>query len=1033
MNKKNGKRLMGMSAAHNSDGGQCQARPSSRVEERKQTLLFVDYAVPMYDRFAGSRTNYMYLVLLVKMGMKVKFLPADFKHVEPYSAELNNLGIEVLAGEWFSNNWEEWFKEKGQEIDYIFLNKPNPSIKFLDAIHRYTRAAILYQCHDLHFLRLQRQGQLNGDHSLLDEARFYEEKEDYIFGVSDALLTFSTVEEKIIRNKFPQKQVFTVPLFFYDDVPEPKYNFSSRRDLLYVGGFDHAPNRDAVAWFCREVFPLVLRQSPEIVLNVVGANPPKEISSLQSDNVKILGKVSDEELQGLYDQVRLSVIPLRFGAGVKGKTIETMYHGVPLISTSIGLEGIEGIEQIASPKDESETFATEILALYQDEVLWRDRSLQGAKFVAEHFTSLKTAELMSDIFTSSKDVVAARMVAAPAVNPEEDLLRLIALYLPQYHPILENDKWWGKGFTEWRNVCKAAPLFPGHYQPHIPADLGFYDLRLEEARIAQAELAREYGIHGFCYYHYWFNGRRLLERPAEEMLASGKPDFPFCLCWANENWTRRWDGEDQLVLMEQKYSEEDDREHIRDLFRFFRDERYVRINGKPVFFVYRTENIPDPARTASVWREEARQAGIGELYLVRVESIGRTDPHAIGFDAALEFAPDWNNLGHQVNSLAPSYSDLQDVVELPRDVCEKNYIRGYDVMMKRMLEKEKPDYPWFRCVTPAWDNSARRSEGAVVLVNSTPSLYRHWLESVIKSTNSVRKGDERIVFINAWNEWAEGNHLEPCLKWGRTYLEVTKAAIENSNPAASSAYLKGTEAVDKENISMSESSFASLLINIMKETKCPLSIIMSIEDICECDERTYLSGWAFINDNICAAGSEILILLQEPNGRVQLIEPSKRKRPDVTAHFSNRCDYDDCGFEIVVKRIDPNSRITLFIKRDGKMAWADYKSPSAPAPAPSAPVAAQQKSAAAPVLKQETIVVPKFEPVAGKGLLLMHERRIAHLELRAQERERDVAELENIVKDRERSIDALLNSASWKVTAPLRWCHTKFIRRDESS
>lgn len=199
-------------------------------------------------------------------------------------------------------------------------------------------------------------------------------------------------------------------------------------------------------------------------------------------------------------------------------------------------------------------------------------------------------------------------------------VRAIAFYLPQYHPVPENDEWWGKGFTEWRNVSKARPLFPGHYQPHLPADLGFYDLRLPEVREAQAELARAHGISGFVYYHYWFNGRRILERPFNEVLQSGKPDFPFCLCWANENWTRIWDGGDKHILLEQKYSAQDDLAHIQSLIPAFRDERYIRVNGKPLFLVYRAELIPDPVRTAAIWREAAIKAGVGDLYLARVES-----------------------------------------------------------------------------------------------------------------------------------------------------------------------------------------------------------------------------------------------------------------------------------------------------------------------------------------------------------------------------------------------------------------------------
>src|SRR6266446_2869134 len=201
-----------------------------------------------------------------------------------------------------------------------------------------------------------------------------------------------------------------------------------------------------------------------------------------------------------------------------------------------------------------------------------------------------------------------------------DNVRVIAFYLPQFHPIPENDAWWGKGFTEWTNVTKARPLFRGHYQPHLPADLGFYDLRVAESREAQADLARQYGITGFCYYHYWFAGKRLLHRPFDEVLTSGRPDFPFCLCWANENWTRVWDGGGSEVLMEQTYSEQDDRAHIQALMPAFADTRYFRIDGRPLFLVYRTELLPEPARTADIWRSEVSKAGLGDLYLARVEN-----------------------------------------------------------------------------------------------------------------------------------------------------------------------------------------------------------------------------------------------------------------------------------------------------------------------------------------------------------------------------------------------------------------------------
>ena len=356
-------------------------------------------------------------------------------------------------------------------------------------------------------------------------------------------------------------------------------------------------------------------------------------------------------------------------------------------------------------------------------------------------------------------------------------VRLIAFYLPQFHPIPENNEWWGRGFTEWRNVVKARPAFPGHYQPHLPADLGFYDLRLAETRQAQANLATEYGIYGFCYYHYWFNGRRLLERPFNEVLQSGKPDLPLCLCWANENWTRAWDGRSGQVLLSQQYSDEDDLHHIQSLIPAFRDKRYIRINGKPLFLVYRTELLPNPARTAEIWRETAARAGIEDLYLVRVESFVRNiDPHSIGFDAAVEFAPDWGAVGDEFCS---SFWSFMVTTKSFSDAYRKHVIVDYQRLCDRMTSKPVPTYKRFPGITPSWDNSPRRVKEAVILHDSTPKKYGAWLQTAIRRTLQDPVLDERLVFINAWNEWGEGNHLEPDEKWGRAYLEATKRAVSS--------------------------------------------------------------------------------------------------------------------------------------------------------------------------------------------------------------------------------------------------------------
>jgi lipopolysaccharide biosynthesis protein len=362
-------------------------------------------------------------------------------------------------------------------------------------------------------------------------------------------------------------------------------------------------------------------------------------------------------------------------------------------------------------------------------------------------------------------------------------LKAIAFYLPQYHPIPENDEWWGKGFTEWTNVAKAQPLFPNHYQPHLPADLGFYDLRLPEIRKAQADLARLYGIHGFCYYHYWFNGRRILERPLNEILQSGEPDFPFCICWANENWTRTWDGQEKAVLLEQKYSEQDDRDHLRSLADTFRDPRYIRIDGKPLFLVYRTNKLPNPKRTAAIWREEAKNLGIGELFLCRVESFSGdsiiSTPEEIGFDAAVEFQPD----GRYVGEVLYRNKFLQKINKIGlhfQAYGQNNNILSYAQLVHNVLaDNKQQSYKKFPCVTPQWDNSARRKTGATIFHGSTPELYEKWLRTTVERIHPDSP-DENIIFINAWNEWGEGNHLEPCQRWGLSYLEATYRSLKAS-------------------------------------------------------------------------------------------------------------------------------------------------------------------------------------------------------------------------------------------------------------
>ncbi|WP_454824707.1 glycoside hydrolase family 99-like domain-containing protein [Paraburkholderia xenovorans] len=347
-------------------------------------------------------------------------------------------------------------------------------------------------------------------------------------------------------------------------------------------------------------------------------------------------------------------------------------------------------------------------------------------------------------------------------------IRLIAFFLPQYHPIPENDEWWGKGFTEWTNVAKAHPNYTGQYQPHRPADLGYYDLRVPEVREHQAELAREAGLHGFCYYHYWFGGHRLLERPFNDVLASGKPDFPFCVCWANENWTRRWDGLESAVLMAQRHSDEDDAAFFRDLLPAFKDRRYIRINGRPLLLVYRISLLPNPKRSAKIWRDIARAEGIGEIYLAYVQSFDSwargEKPSDFDFDAAVEFPP---------HGAGVPYGEPVEVI----DPAFRGSLYDYERSAEQILTKARPEYEMFRGVMPSWDNTARKQHNGHIFVNASPEGYERWLTAALRYTNDFAQGEERIVFINAWNEWGEGNHLEPDVKYGHAFLDATRRAL----------------------------------------------------------------------------------------------------------------------------------------------------------------------------------------------------------------------------------------------------------------
>ena len=350
--------------------------------------------------------------------------------------------------------------------------------------------------------------------------------------------------------------------------------------------------------------------------------------------------------------------------------------------------------------------------------------------------------------------------ALPAPRPAT----VVAFYLPQFHPIPENDTWWGEGFTEWRNVTRALPQFEGHLQPRLPGELGFYDLRLSDVMRRQMQLAHEYGIGAFCSYFYWFAGKILLETPLQQWLADPTLDLSLCLCWANENWSRRWDGRADDILIGQQHSPADDLAFIEHVSRYLADPRYLRVDGKPLLLVYRPGLLPDPRATAVRWREWCRAKGIGEIWLAYVQSFDRVDPGEIGFDAAVEFPP---------NNTTPA------PITARQHLLNADYngdVHDWRELSHRSMAQTDPAYPRYPGVNPGWDNEPRRSGRGRVFVHASPRGYRDWLRHAI-TTAQRRFPSQPLVFVNAWNEWAEGAVLEPDTRLGHAWLEATRTAL----------------------------------------------------------------------------------------------------------------------------------------------------------------------------------------------------------------------------------------------------------------
>lgn len=356
----------------------------------------------------------------------------------------------------------------------------------------------------------------------------------------------------------------------------------------------------------------------------------------------------------------------------------------------------------------------------------------------------------------------------PATAPRR--ARVLAYYLPQFHAIPENDAWWGKGFTEWTALARALPRFEGHYQPRVPRDLGYYTLEGPEVLRRQVALARGAGLGGFVFYYYSFNGRRLLERPLETLLAEPSIDFPFCLMWANENWTRRWDGSEDEILISQTWRGVDEDALVDDFARHFRDPRYIRLDGRPLLMVYRADAIPDCAATLAHWRRAFRDRHGEEPILVMAQGFDVVDPRPWGFDGAVEFPP------HKlVKGLAPRNASLRWF-----DIAARAQVYDYDEVAAAALAETAPDFPLIKTAAPGWDNDPRRQGQGLVLHGATPAGYEKWLTGLVERSARHPFFGERLVCVNAWNEWAEGAYLEPDLHYGGAWLNATARAIADS-------------------------------------------------------------------------------------------------------------------------------------------------------------------------------------------------------------------------------------------------------------
>lgn len=443
-------------------------------------------------------------------------------------------------------------------------------------------------------------------------------------------------------------------------------------------------------------------------------------------------------------------------------------RSVILPDSNIGRFLIEDTHAIKLYKGTLQELICSIERLIKSPDLRKRLGIAARKFALENLRWSNSARCVSEFYENIlKNDYKARPIelGVPAAEKREHPVKLIGFYLPQFHPIEENNRWWGKGFTEWTNVARARPYMFGQRHPRLPTELGYYDLRVIDNMHEQTKLAESYGLGGFCFYVYWFEGRRLLERPLELWQEKG-PNFPYCICWANENWSRRWDGSESDILISQDYAEGFEERFIIDMLPILKDPRYIKVNGAPLLAIYRISELPDPQASSIAFRRAAAKWGIPEIHLVMIQSFGLSDPRPFGCDAAVEFSPPHTNrLLVDPKLVGGTYSEFAGHVE------------DYVGVAAQSINARPTNYVRYRGCFPMWDNTARRGSRGHVFINESPKAYGHWLRFLVHEALTRRERVEPLIFINAWNEWAEGTYLEPDEHYGRALLEVTHAAL----------------------------------------------------------------------------------------------------------------------------------------------------------------------------------------------------------------------------------------------------------------